>query len=171
MSKTTKKSTSRVLKQTTTLHHDLYILGEAKMLKDTSIGKTGDPEMMVPVKHQHFFHTIDSTGRTLTECSPIGGHFHEMKVVQGKDGEPPKVVCASGPMQWAKKKVHGKWKRVKVPVNHYDDHTHEVEYLHSEEVTPRKPNVEAAKVSAAQAAKEAGQGAGSTEGLGAIVEG
>ena len=166
-----KKTQSRVLKQTTTLHHDLYLLNESKMKKDTSIGKTGDPEMIIPVSHQHFFHTIDSTGRSLIECSPIGGHFHEMKVVDKGDGQPPEVTCVSGPLMWARKKIHGKWKRVKVPVNHYDTHKHDVEYLHSETVTPRKPNVEAAKVQAAQAAKENAQGIGDTEGLGSIVEG
>ena len=171
MAKTTKKESTRVLKQTTTLHHDLYLLNESKMKKDTSIGKTGDPEMIIPVSHQHFFHTIDSSGRKMVDCSPIGGHFHEMEIIDKGDGNPPEVVCKSGPLMWAKKKVHGKWKRVRVPVNHYDDHKHDVQYLHSEAVTPRKPNVEAAKVQGAMAAKEQGIGAGSTEGLGSIVEG
>lgn len=151
---------ARVFRQTQTLHHDLFILTPERMLKDVSLQKDGEPESLVPVQHQHFFHTIDSQGRKLTYCSPIGGHFHEIEVIDQGEGQPPLVKCISGPLKWAMKKKGGKFRRVTVPANDFDNHTHDMQYLQSEKITPRKANVEAAKVTAAIQAKETASGHG-----------
>lgn len=161
----------RIFKQSQQLHHDLYILSPEAMIKDTSIGKVGDSQFFVPVQHQHFFHTIDSNGKPMKECGQIGGHFHEMEVIPGKDGEPPQVKCVSGPMIWAREKRGDKFVRVKRPANSYDTHTHETTYLQSEIVTPRKANAEAAKVQGAVHARQTAQHIKAPTGQGSIVEG
>lgn len=162
----------RIFKQSQQLHHDLYVLEPAEMKKDTSIGKTGDPRFLHPITHQHFYHSIDQTGKKLNHSSMIGMHFHEMEVVEQLDG-PPKVICKSGPLVWGRKKhPHtGKWMRVKVPVNAYDDHRHEVTYLQSEIITPRKANPEAAVVIAKTSEKETAAHMKIPKGEGSIEEG
>lgn len=148
--KSTITKTGRSFRSTQQIHHDLFLLSPEPMQRDTRLEKHGtpDPEETVAVQHQHFFHTIDSSGRVQDTCSPIGGHFHIMEVTDNGPNDPPTVKCVSGPMRWGVKKVNGKKKRVPVPVNHYDTHTHDCTYLQSEVVTPRKPNAEAAKVQA-----------------------
>lgn len=161
----------RLYRQTQELHHDLYVLKPAKMLKDpTWDSTTTDPADMIPIIHQHFFHTVDSAGRTLLDCSPIGGHFHEM-IVTEQDSGPPKVECKSGPLKWAKIRRGTKFIRKKVPINSYDHHTHEVEYVQSEKFKPRKPNMEASAVMKAQADKETAKHIKVPQGTGDIVEG
>lgn len=153
----TTESSSRVFRSQTTLHHDLFLLSPESMLKDIRLNKEGIPdrEETVAVKHQHFFHTIDSAGRKQDTCSPIGGHFHVMEVIDNGPNDPPTVKCVSGPMRWGIKRVNGKNKKVPVPANEYDDHTHDITYVQSEMITPRKANAEAAKVQANVARTEA----------------
>jgi len=160
--KTSEPKQPRVFKSTTTLHHDLFVLHPSQMMKDKRLDKTGypDEEDLIGVAHQHFFHTIDSQGRKQLYCSPIGGHFHEIIIKEKGEGEPPEIVEVSGPMKWGMKKKGGKYKRVAVPVNEYDKHTHEIKYLQSEKVTPRKANVEAAKVATTLQMKESPSGHG-----------
>lgn len=160
----------RLFKQSQTLHHDLFVLEPAKFIKDTSIGKTGvDQDFFVPISHQHFFHTIDSQGRTQTTCSPIAGHFHKMEIVPSQvEGEPPQLKCVSGPLRRAKVKVGGKWVVKDVPVNDYDHHTHETTYLRSEYITPRKPNIHASNVIKQVADKERAAHIKAPAGFGAI---
>ena len=108
------------------------------------------------VEHCHFFHTVDSDGKELTNSSSIGGHFHKMEVVKDGDGV-PHVKCVSGPVRLAKKKNRrtGKWEKITAPINDYDYHTHDIEYLKSEEITVRKTNVEAVQVQTIMAQKVA----------------
>lgn len=162
---TSKKKTSkkaqpaqdkRVYRGQTLLHHDLFLLSPESMIKDTRLTKEGipDPAETVAVKHQHFFHTVDSSGRKLDTCSPIGGHFHVIELKDMGENEPPEIVSISGPMKWGVKRINGKNRKMAVPCNEYDFHTHDATYLHSQTVTPRKPNAEAAKVQANQARVE-----------------
>jgi len=153
------KGQKRVFKGTQEIHHDLFKLKVATMLKrkpeSWGLGTDElDKQDMLDVEHVHFFHSVDSDGKVQTNCSTIGGHFHIMEVAQGADGVPV-VKCGSGPMHFARKKVRGKMKRVMIPVNEVDDHTHDVQYIESMTVKRRKLSAEAANVVAHDAQKTA----------------
>lgn len=122
----------RNLKGTRKVHHDLFKLKSTTFLKN--LGLPSKPHW-IPTEHCHFFHTRDSNGRLMTHASSIGGHTHRVtvKVVDGL------FVAECGP---AEIKVKGD-RVVQFP---NDQHTHEIEYLWSEEVEARKMNQSAAKV-------------------------
>jgi len=153
---TPKKSNTiqRRYKDSSKLHHDLFKLKVADMQKNIAWDGTED---LRSVEHCHFFHTVDSDGKVLTNSSAIGGHFHKMEVVVNDDGV-PMVKCISGPVRFAKKKNRrtGKWEKVIAPTNDFDYHTHEIEYLKSEEITVRKTNIEAVQMQTTMAQKGAG---------------
>lgn len=121
------------------LNHDLFRLKNALMFRNVSYSNTLQLE---PAEHSHFFHTIDSNGKKLPYCGAIGGHFHEMTVVESKDGV-PQVTCGPA-VRWVTKKVNGKRKQVAEPIP-YDTHTHVVEYISSERISQRKTNQEYVK--------------------------
>lgn len=145
MEETAPVTQQRIYKGTQVLDHDLFKLKVAKMRKDVSYD--GEPDY-VQFEHCHIFHTIDSNGKKQDTCSPVGGHFHEVRVVQ-KPGQVP-TLEVSGPMKYVMKKFGKKFKKVPEPLDpEVDSHTHEVEYLGSERITPRTPNMEFAKLDAA----------------------
>jgi hypothetical protein len=140
--------------------HDLFKCRLAKFIRDLSWAKDGSQRQ--EVEHVHFFHTIDSSGRDLKETNNVGGHFHEVKIIPAKDENSlPKVIC--GPARtWV---IQGKGKnkkrvmvapRIAVGTDNEeaDEHTHEMDYLGSQRIPLRKPNVEAAKYQAEVAAKQ-----------------
>lgn len=142
--------TKRIIRGTQKIHHDLFKLGVAKMLKNISY-EDDSPEL-VKVEHVHFFHSVDSYGKPLNESTTIGGHFHPLEIIQNPGGIPT-VIC--GPAQRRVRKKIGK-KEVAVvqdiefsDADHpIDDHTHEMIYLGSQEINMREVNVEAAQVEA-----------------------
>lgn len=142
--------TKRVYRFGNKIFHDLYKLGVASVLKKIGYNTDpNDPSSWDPVEHVHFYHTVDSSGKTQTTSTSIAAHFHEMRIVKSDNpDEPPQVVCVSGPLKWVKMKKFGKWVREAVPVNEIDDHTHPVIYMRSEEISLRKPNAMAAQVEA-----------------------
>lgn len=141
--------TKRVYKGTQELDHDLFKLSPAKMRKNVSY--IADDPIFELFDHSHIYHTIDSNGRKLDTSAPVGGHFHFVKVTANGSDVPS--VEVSQAMQWSMKKIgKNKFEKVAVPVDH-DSHTHNVEYLGSEKIQMRKPNVEAAKAQAALEAK------------------
>ena len=149
----------RIFPKDRTIVHDLYKLKVASMLRNISWNAV--PEN-VSIEHCHFFHTVDSDGKVQTTSTAIGGHFHEMEVIPQANGV-AKVICKSGPMTHGKTKFRGQWKKTNVPYypedkegNIGDDHTHEVQYISSCEITPRINNIEALKVIGEDASKSAG---------------
>lgn len=124
------------------LDHDLYKLEAASMLKNISYT---DLPHLVPVEHCHFFHTIDSTGKKQTTCNQVGGHFHEM-IITEVPGKAPTVKCGPA-VRYVLKKIGGKLRKV-LEVLQHDQHTHEVTYISSEKISPRKVNNEYVKVQA-----------------------
>lgn len=131
----------RRLKQSQKTWHDLFKLDLQFMRKNIN-GDLPTPNI-VDVEHVHFFHTVDSDGRPQDKCSPIGGHFHRMKVIPQGPGKPPLVQCVSGPLKMAKRGN----KVVEAPVED-DDHVHAVSYIDSQEIEIRKKSVVAAQVQA-----------------------
>lgn len=137
--------------------HDLFKLSVARMLKWMGYNKgEKDPDDLIPAEHCHFFHTIDSDGRPQQFCSSIGGHFHKMEVVDDGSGV-PKVKCVSGPLQFKfenyRKNRANKRRKIAVPANDFDTHTHESEYVRSEKVALRKVNVDAVELVRIEAAQ------------------
>lgn len=144
---------ARVMKGEAEIYHDLFKLSPSTMLRD--VGYTGSPNL-IPLEHCHIFHTVDSNGRKQEACSPVGGHFHFIKIIGEKDGVPQLEI--SKPKKWVMKRVKGmkKPKRVAVDVvfgeafdgehQDSDDHSHEYEYIRSEKIKLRVPNIEAIKL-------------------------
>lgn len=127
--------------------HDLFKLEFARMQKNVAVDEQ-EPQW-VAVEHCHFFHTVDSNGKKQTTSASIGGHFHLMEVIEPESSEDmPIVRCVSGPMQWARKKINGKFKRVAIPIvsTEIDDHRHDVEWIRQDIVSIRQTNTEAVKV-------------------------
>jgi len=141
----------RVFAQDRILIHDLYKLNVSTMLKN--ISWTEQPDY-VKIEHCHFFHTIDSDGKIQVTSTAVGGHYHEMEVVQMPDGA-AMVKCKGKPMRSGKVKVRGVWKKASVIYDEEDDHTHEVQYISSCEIKPRINNTEALRVISAEASKTA----------------
>ena len=135
---------------------DLYKLEVAKMLKNIGWENAyPDPDTdLVAAEHTHFYHTVDSDGKEQIHSAPIGGHFHLMELVKSEvEWEPPLVKCVSGPLRWGHKKVSGRLKKVTVPVNTWDNHSHDVTYIRSNKVAKRKINTEAVAVQTMEANK------------------
>lgn len=95
--------------------------------------------------HKHFFHSVDNRGRRLTTCSMSNGHFHEVSwSVDPATGE---LIAKSGPALRKETIPYedGSHEVVDAPVGwadkkgkvHYDTHTHEWEYVQSEEFTAK----------------------------------
>jgi len=135
---------SRVFKGQVEIFHDLFVLSTAKMLRDTSYNQQPSEDTLIPVDHQHFFHTVDSNGKKQTTCSPIGGHFHVMELISEAEGDKPATYRCGPPVKIIKQKVAGKFRDVAVPIA-YDFHTHDVVYHHSGVIKMRVGNAEAAR--------------------------
>lgn len=176
-------SVGRVFRGEQKVHHDLFRLQLAKMLKNVGIDdQAPDVEK---VDHTHFYRTVDSNGKSLAASAPVGGHHHNVKVsyddkgniqmavdASGKikrdaEGKPYILAEISGPMRWVKKKVKGKWRRFEEPMKLGkgedaipDEHEHGMVYLRSQLINVRnidpKAAAEAAKVESDYRAKRDG---------------
>jgi hypothetical protein len=153
----------RLYQNSQTIDSDVFKLGVARMRKFAGIRE--DDDVFDMLEHVHIFRTFDSSGKRQTMSPPVGGHFHAITVKEGKGGIPS--IEVSPPMIMVKHKVRGK--TVLKPTllsehrpSHADDHVHPVEYLRSEKLTLRKPNLEFAQVQAAVAAAVPSQVAGIT---------
>ncbi len=140
--------TARVYKGEQVLDHDLFKLLPATMMKNVSY--TDKPDY-AKIEHCHIFHTIDSSGKRQDACNAVGGHLHLVTVTHNYAGVPSLEV--SGPVRYVKQKNRGVYSRVAVPMED-DTHTHEVQYLGSEKIQMRKPNMEFAKLDAIMRAKQ-----------------
>lgn len=151
MSKLKTGTQKRIYRGDTEIDHDLYRLKVAHMVKNVSYTEIPDYEK---IEHCHIFHTVDSNGKKQTACSPVGNHFHEVKLVEREGGVPSLEVSAA--MRWATRRIKGRVKRVAEPIsdrdgNVYDTHTHDFEYMRSERIKLRVQNAEAAKAEAIMA--------------------
>jgi len=121
--------------------HDLYKAEVASMTKNVHYKKY--EHKFEDVEHCHFYHSVNNRGKEQAHCSPIGGHTHEIETyidekgeLQAKCGPPIKRVWKQG------KGGTGKWVWEKIvfedqwgEVVREDNHTHEMTYKGSEEVT------------------------------------
>jgi hypothetical protein len=134
--------------------HHLFKLGLGKFKKNVAL--QGEEPKWEDVEHVHFFHTVLSNGQEQDRSTSVGGHFHLVELVKNPDpAGPPKIVKVSPPMTTARRKNrYGKMKTTVVPVE-YDDHTHDVHYIGSDEIKPRTVSSEAVKVIGQEASKTA----------------
>lgn len=117
-----------------------------------------NPQDFYPFEHTHVFRTFDSDGKQLHQSAAIGGHFHIITLKPQGAGEEnlvPEIESISPPMVMTVKKIKGRRQPVATPLNDYDFHTHDVEYIRTDLVQARKHNVVAAMVEAQEAQKGA----------------
>lgn len=135
--------------QQTFMHH-LFKAAVAKMHKNVSWVKNSPK--FVEVEHVHFFHTKNSMGMAQEYTNEIGGHFHKIEWGVDAKGNP---VAKCGP---ALKKVNKRGRgglmttinKAVSWVDKYDDeseektiiddHTHEMEYLGTDELSTVRPS-------------------------------
>ena len=130
------KQTRRVLKGSETVFHDLYKLESSVMRKNVSYTKI---PVLEPIEHCHWFHSVDSNGKKLDRTHAVGGHYHKIELKE-IDGE---LTATCGPAIYSIVSPNSpNGKRELSP--DYDQHTHRVSYIRSEQVTIRKYNDAAA---------------------------
>lgn len=149
----------RVYANELVIDHDLYKL-ELKNMKKNMAWEAGVYDIH-DVNHEHFFHTMDSSGRKLKYSNMVGGHFHEMTVIPQPNGAPPIVKCGPA-IREVRKLVNKKMVKKFEPALRYandqgemvtDSHVHEVTYIRSNKIPTRKINDEAIKVISQDAMK------------------
>lgn len=129
------------MKGTKKLHHHLFASDVVACKKNVSyVPKNPD---LQPLEHKHFFHTMDMRGRKLHVSSFSGAHYHDM--TWSIDPETGNLIAKSGPpmrmttnrfedgtFETVPEQVHWLDKRNKPT---FDTHTHEWEYIVTEEFT------------------------------------
>lgn len=151
----------RQMKGTKKIYHDLFKLKTARFKKplgvmpDAAVLRANPDAIkrvrMDDVDHCHYFHCVDSNGRPQKYSSSIGGHCHKVTIRMKENGE---FVGECGPPL---RKINNS--RVE-PKMAYDNHTHEIVYIQSEEFTARKANMNAVQyASQADSIPSAPQGA------------
>jgi hypothetical protein len=138
----------RVFGKKLDLLHDLYKLKVANALRYIGFDEKGhlinpiqDGQFnhmdWTQIEHCHFFHTIDQRGQAQRTCTTINGHFHDVELVSEATDDSPAVYRCSGPKKVVMDRVNGRMVKriINVP---FDDHTHDVSYLRSEVLQPRK---------------------------------
>lgn len=140
--KTRRTAIKRVFADAVEMVHDLFRLNTATMKKNVSWNEV--PEL-VDVAHEHFFHTVDSSGRPQKYSAPVGGHFHELEVEKNKKGEVIAVSVKGPPLKFARRRVGKRMKKVVVEFNEADKHTHECTYERSSRLKKAQVNEEAVR--------------------------
>lgn len=151
-------SHTRVFSKSQEIVVDLYKLLAAYVIKRTGVAfhPEVDRNDFTDFAHEHFFRTYDSDGKQHTYCTPVAGHSHEVILEPSEiPGEAPKIVKIGPPIKFANKVVHGKKKKVAIPLNDYDFHTHKPQYLNSHKANARVRNAEAQVLIAQDAQKYA----------------
>lgn len=140
MKKMIEKTGIRIRSQQTIFHH-VWKAAQSFFLKDLSFGQ--EELKLDKIEHVHHFHNVNSMGHAQKYTTMIGGHFHEVTWnLDPKTGEP---VAKCGP---ALKKITRNTPRgTKTTVEKFkffnkehqqwieDDHTHDMLYLGSDELS------------------------------------
>ena len=133
---------------------DLFKLEVAECMMNKS---WNDVPNLEAVEHVHFYHTFDSDGRNMARTNTVANHYHIIEYKEQGEDKPVKIISVSGPMRDVRKKIKGKWVKVSEPVDSTleDNHTHEITYRRSEEITARQISPSAVNIEAAEAQKTA----------------
>lgn len=104
---------------------------------------------LVDMEHVHFFHSINSQGKTQKYTNAVGGHFHEITTYVDDKGN-MKARCGEALRYIDRRKPDGSVRKVLQKVEFYDgmdgmngrtypdDHIHQVDYIASEEIEIKK---------------------------------
>lgn len=147
------KSQKIILRKNQTQLHHLFKGSTEKFLKNHSY--TPKVINIDHVDHTHFFHTINSMGMPQKYTTAVGGHFHEIKIIQKTPDEPPTIECGPALKKIVKSMPGGLSKTLYVPVTFkyidqndgqhkelVDKHSHKFEYKGSDVIQPNtKVNV------------------------------
>lgn len=146
----------RVFSKSRTIVSDVFKLQVAAVIKGLGLAKTPDenPADFHEFEHTHVFRTFDSDGKRHSNSASTAGHFHVIDWDYDDAGKPV-VKSVSGPMIMGRKLKRGSWVQEPQPVNSYDDHIHEVDYLFSNQVEARTTSLEATKLITMEAQKTA----------------
>lgn len=142
--------------------HHLFKAGVAEFLKNDSYKK--DDPTLIPMKHEHIYHTCDSMGRPIIHTGFVGGHCHEIKVVQSESGEMT-IECGPPLKKEIFKGRDGRKKTRFVPVKFFDKyagdedgnesgvwkvdaHVHDMIYMGSETWTGEQMQARSGKTAA-----------------------
>lgn len=138
------KPKGRVFGNDFTFIHDLYKLDLAHMKKD--MATQGNAPFLQNVEHVHFYHSFDSTGRKQVKSTMIGGHFHEVTVIsEGDDENPPRIKVGPAVKYVSVRNKRTKRVEKRIQPLAMDEHTHDVTYLRSDKLKPRKVSDEFVK--------------------------
>ncbi len=144
------KNSVRVFGSNVTIYSDQFKATVEKMVRNDAFNE--NDERLIELEHTHLFRTFDSDGKRQTHAQSVGGHTHEIKWEQTPDGA-AKIVSVSPPLKPVRKKVRGKFVIEFVKANDYDHHSHEFNYVKSDQVEARRANAGAAQFIGAEAAK------------------
>lgn len=144
MERSTKKKKSefkRVYKNDQEFDHDLFKLEPSFI--EVNESPYEDQWKGERKKHSHFYHTFDSSGNKHTHSSPMLGHTHLVEW----DGEGEPVIGPAVKQVRVKKIIDGQKRTVKEwrKIDERSQHSHDVSYLVSQKIKPRKYNDDAAK--------------------------
>lgn len=130
----------RIRNQQVIVHH-LFKTMISKFLKDLSFGS--ENMRIDQIEHVHHYHSVNSMGHAQKYTTMVGGHFHE--VHWNVDPATGDIVAKCGPA--LKKVVKNTPRGTKTSVEplkfynkehdqHFvDDHTHEITYVGSDELS------------------------------------
>ena len=139
-----------------TYQQDLFKLKVASCKHDFGWQKY-NPKL-VEKEHVHFYRNVNENGKELDTSTYAGGHFHKVTVEWNEDGTLKKAVCGP-PLHKVTVTLPGSGKKVlrvseiyferetsdatkdgEVVEKIFDSHTHEMEFIHMEEVSPEIRN-------------------------------
>lgn len=136
----------RVYKSEQEFDHDLYKL-EISTIEVNEAAHEGDWKGE-RYDHKHYYHTFDSAGKKHTHSAPATGHAHE--ITWDEEGKP---ICGPAVKQVRvlkrvgnKRRVVKEWRRLP----ERSQHNHDVSYMYSERLKPRKLNSDAANAMTAK---------------------
>ena len=138
------KQSGRVFGNDVFFIHDLFRLELASMKKNIAID--GQAPLWENVPHVHHFHSYDSAGRKQVKSTNIGGHFHEVTMVDEGDENNPPTIKLGPPAKYVS--VRNRTSRQverKVQLLDDDQHTHDVTYVRSDKLKPRRISEEFVK--------------------------
>lgn len=124
--------------------HDLFKLNVAKMIKNVAID--GQQPLLEALEHVHHYHSYDSTGKKQDKSTHVGGHFHPIEIIsEGDDLNPPVIKVGEACKYVSVRDKRTKKVTKRLMAIEHDNHTHDVTYVRSDKLKPRKVSEEFVK--------------------------
>lgn len=136
------KTFERRAKGSRIITHDLFELKEATFMEN--VGYRIVEPIIQNIQHKHFYHSVDKRGIPMRTSSTNSGHFHRIEYsadangrLTAKCGPPLRTITKKGPrgkdIDIVEQVFYGAHKATDEGAI-FDEHTHEIEYLNSEEL-------------------------------------